>query len=231
MSVDKPVKPARGKAVKPAILMPEAEVRQPDAPLPVAAIMADVAAEPIAVPVAPAPVATTPVNTRPAETAAPQKGPIMTDMNRINETVTDTSKTIADKAQVAFADMNDRAKTAVEKTQKMVEDMTDFQKGNVEALVESAKIAAKGAEEIMRYSAEYGRKTVEKAAADARTLASVKSPTEFFQLQNDAAKAAFDEMVAQSSKFTENYLKLLGNIAQPLSNRVAVAAERVKLAA
>jgi hypothetical protein len=30
------------------------------------------------------------------------------------------------------------------------------------------------------------------------------------------------------SKFSENYLKLLGEIAQPLSNRYAVAAEKVK---
>lgn len=169
----------------------------------------------------------------PEAAPAPQKGTseTMTDTTRINETVANNAKAATDKAQAFFGDINERAKDAVERSQKLVEDATEFHKGNVEAIVESTKVAAKGAEEILRYSADYGRKTVEQATANAKTLAAAKSPTEVFKLQSDYAKLAFDDIVAESSKFAENYLKLLGAIAQPLSNRVAVAAEKMKVAA
>ena len=132
------------------------------------------------------------------------------------------------RATAAFGDMNVRAKDAMAKGSKAIEELVEFSKGNVEALVASGRVAAKGAEEIAKYSAEYGRTSVEKANATAKQFAAVKSPTEFFQLQGDVAKQTLDALVAEGSKFTENYLKLLGEIAQPISNRVAVAAEKVK---
>jgi hypothetical protein len=38
-------------------------------------------------------------------------------------------------------------------------------------------------------------------------------------------------MVAQTSRGTEATLKLAGDVAQPISNRVAVAAEKMKVVA
>jgi phasin family protein len=124
--------------------------------------------------------------------------------------------------------MNTRAKEAMSKGTKAIEELVEFSKGNLEAMTASGRVAAKGAEEIAKYSAEYGRATIERANATAKQFAAVKSPTEFFQLQGDVAKQTLDALVAEGSKFTENYLKLLGEIAQPLSNRYAVAAEKVK---
>ncbi|VVS98117.1 Phasin (fragment) [Sphingomonas sp. EC-HK361] len=148
---------------------------------------------------------------------------------------TNTMKATAEKTQAQakemFADVNARAKGAVEKSQKMVAEFNDLSKGNVEAMVESAKIAAKGAEDIARYTIDYGRQTIEKANATAKDLAGAKSPTEFFQIQSDASRKAIDAVVAEASKFTENYLKLWGEIVQPVSNRVAVAMEKAKVAA
>ena len=80
-------------------------------------------------------------------------------------------------------------------------------------------------------AAEYSRKSFESATATLKTLASVKSPTEFFKLQSDFVRGAFDSYVAEASKTTEAVLKLAGDAAQPLSNRAAVAVEKVKLAA
>ena len=111
---------------------------------------------------------------------------------------------------------------------KAIEELVDFSKGNLEAVVASGRVAAKGAEEIAKYSAEYGRSTIERANATARQFAAVKSPTEFFQLQGEVAKQTLDALVAEGSKFTESYLKLIGEMAQPLSNRYAIAAEKVK---
>jgi phasin family protein len=149
-------------------------------------------------------------------------------VNKFQETATNATHAATERATAMFGDMNGRAKDAMAKGTKAIEELVEFSKGNVEAIVASGRVAAKGAEEIAKYSAEYGRTTVEKANATAKQFAAVKSPTEFFQLQGEVAKQTLDALVAEGSKFTENYLKLIGEISQPISNRVAVAAEKVK---
>ncbi|WP_422056784.1 phasin family protein [Sphingomonas sp.] len=136
-----------------------------------------------------------------------------------------------EKSQAMFAELNDKAKAAVEKNTKLVGEMTDLAKGNVEALVESGKIAAKGFETMGQDAAEYSRKQFEQATATMKSLAAVKSPADFFKLQSDYVRSAFDSMVAETSKNTEAFIKLAGDAAQPVSNRVAVAMEKIKTAA
>jgi phasin family protein len=109
--------------------------------------------------------------------------------------------------------------------------MNDFAKGNIEAMVESGRITAKGLEAVGQDAAEYGRKSFESATAAMKSMATVKSPTELFKLQSDFLRGMFDGYVAETSKNTEAMLKLAGDAAQPLSNRFAVAAEKVKAAA
>ena len=64
-----------------------------------------------------------------------------------------------------------------------------------------------------------------------KNMASVKSPTELFQLQSELARKSFDDMIAEMSKTSETMLKLAGDVFQPLSNRFAVAADKFKAAA
>lgn len=146
-------------------------------------------------------------------------------------TMETTIENNAVKAQAFFADINERTKAAVEKSTKLVEEANEFAKGNLEAVVESGRIAAKGFEALGQDAAEYSRKSFESATAAMKTLAAVKSPTEFFKLQSDYVRSAFDSYVAEASKNTEAVLKLAGDAAQPLSNRFAVAVEKAKVAA
>ena len=144
---------------------------------------------------------------------------------------TDIMEATMEKSQAIFAEMNERAKAAVEKNTKLVGEMTELAKGNVEALVESGKITAKGMETLGHDAAEYSRKQFEQATATMKSLAAVKSPADFFKLQSDYVRSAFDSMVAETSKNTEAFIKLAGDAAQPVSNRVAVAMEKIKTAA
>jgi phasin family protein len=130
-----------------------------------------------------------------------------------------------------FADLNDRTKAAMEKSAKTVEELNDFAKGNVEAIVESSKITAKGLEALSQEAVEYGRKSFETATAALKSMAAAKSPTDFFKLQSDFFRGAFDSYVAEASKTTEAVIKLAGEAAQPISSRVALAAEKAKIAA
>jgi phasin family protein len=136
----------------------------------------------------------------------------------------------AEKAQAMFAEFTNRFKTAFEKSTKYGEEFADFAKGNVEAVIASSKVAAKAGETLGQEAAEYGRKHFEAATAAFKSFASVKSPTELFQLQSEFAKTAFDSAVAEASRVSESLLKVAGDIAQPISNRYALAAEKIKSA-
>ena len=221
------VKPAGPSPVPPMLAAPN----PPAAPAPVV-VPAPTLPEPVAppVPVAASPQPAvesldTPAAAPLAAAAAPQTPPAA------KEVIMETIENVTEKTQTAFNDATSQAKGAVEKSQKMFEEANEFGKGNIEALVESSKIAARGFEAMSQEAAAYAKKTFEEATAAAKTLSSVKSPAEFMKLQSDYARSAFDAMVQQTSRNTEAMLKLAGEVAQPLSNRAALAAEKLKVVA
>lgn len=224
--VEKPVaaKPAAVVA-KPAIATAKVVASKPVTPKAVEALVEAKIATPKTVETK---IVETPV-AAPAATMPSEGNKLMNDtINKAQEAAKNFAEQATERTTAAFGDMNVRAKDAMAKGTKAIEELVEFSKGNLEAMMASGKVAAKGAEEIARYSADYGRKSIEEANATAKRFAGVKSPTEFFQLQSEVAKTSLDAMVAEGSKFTESYLKLLGEIAQPIQNRVSVAVEKVK---
>ncbi|MDB5695404.1 MAG: hypothetical protein JWN21_947 [Sphingomonas bacterium] len=146
-------------------------------------------------------------------------------------TIENMTQTATEKTQAAFADMSGRAQDAMAKSTRLFADWNDFNKGNVEALVESSKLAFAGMQTLAQDGAAAMRKHFEDATATARTMSSVKSPTEFVKLQGDYVRQQFDGLVAETSRSTESMMKLMGEVAQPVANRVALAVEKVKAAA
>lgn len=212
MSKDKAAKaPAARRVAAPKAVKPAAD-KTMTAPAAIAARTVDSETQPVVTPAEPT-----------------TKGPTMTD------TVNNTAKTFAEDAQARatqfFGDVNARTKAAVERSTKLVEELNEFNKGNIEALVESGRVAAKAAETLGQQAAETARKNFEQTTAALKTFASAKTPTEFFQLQSDFARSAFDQLIAETSKNSETLLKVAGDVFQPISNRFAVAAEKFKAAA
>jgi phasin family protein len=154
-----------------------------------------------------------------------------TTMATTIENVTETTTAQTEKLAMNLADMNGRAKDAMEKSTKLFSDWTNFNKGNVEAMVESGKLAVAGMQTLMQDQAALVRKHFEEATAVARSMASVKSPTEFVKLQGDFVRQQFDGAVAETSRSTEAMLKLAGEVVQPVANRFALAVEKIKQAA
>ncbi|HEV2866987.1 MAG TPA: phasin family protein [Allosphingosinicella sp.] len=164
--------------------------------------------------------------TRPARAAATTIEGVKT-MTRKNQGI-DNGLFAAEQFTSVFGDVNERAKAAAERSAKIAEELADLTRGNVEAFVASSKIAAKGVEALSQDAAEYSRKSFEEASAALKSFAEVKSATDFFKLQGDYARAAFDSAVAESARLSETVLKLAGEAAEPITSRYTVAAERVK---
>src|SRR3546814_651040 len=133
-----------------------------------------------------------------------------------------------EKLQAVYGEFNEKAKVAVEKSGKIIEELNELTKGNVEAVVESGKIAAKGAETLGQEAADYSRRSFEKATATMKSFASVKSPTEFFQLQSEFFSSTFDALASEAAKNSEAMLKLAGDVVQPLSTRFSVVSDKVR---
>jgi phasin family protein len=133
----------------------------------------------------------------------------------------------SDKFQGLFADAGARGQDLVTKSRHATEEMTELAKANVEAIAEAARIAAAGAKSIGQDVIASSRTGFEHASEAIKTLADAKSPTEYFQLQSELMRSSFDRMVSESSKLTEQVVKLAGEAIQPISNRASVNAERV----
>ncbi|MBU6251914.1 MAG: TIGR01841 family phasin [Alphaproteobacteria bacterium] len=144
------------------------------------------------------------------------------------ETVKQTAQDFGAKATEMLHDLSTKAKAAFEKTGEFSKEATEFHKANLEAVVESGKLAAKGLQDVAQHGAEVGKARWEAATAHAKTLAAVTSPTEFMSVQGDYLRKQFDAAVADFSKSTEFYMKLAGEIVAPVQNRYAAAAEQVK---
>jgi phasin family protein len=129
--------------------------------------------------------------------------------------------------QSLFSDANERSQDVARRSQKVVEEFADLTRANVEAIVESGRVAAEGVRSLGQDVVASGRDGVEKAADAIRTLAEAKSPTEYLQLQSEIARTSFDRMVAESSRLTESFVKLAGEAIQPVSNRASANAERI----
>lgn len=155
-----------------------------------------------------------------------QKGTeIMTDVIESTKKFAEEAKT---RFESAFTEISEKAKVGVEKSSKALEELNDLAKGNVEALVESGKIATKGVEALGQDAAEYGRVSFEKASAALKSLAAVKTPAEFFQLQSELLSSSFDAFAKETAKNSEAFFKLAGEVAQPISTRVSIVTEKVR---
>lgn len=170
---------------------------------------------------APAKKAAPKATTQTAPKASPLKEKIMATKNQ----------DFAEGLKTAFADTQDKAKAAFEKSQAAFSDCAEFTKGNVEAVVESGKILANGLQKIGSSYVEETRSSIETLTADVKEITSVKTPADFFKVQNEVARRNLDHVVAFNSKNGEALLKLVNDVFAPISGRVNLAIEKAKRAA
>lgn len=158
-----------------------------------------------------------------------------TPVSQIKDTIMTKTKTAAAdftaKLTEAASEAQDRAKAAFEKGSALFAEAGEFSKGNVEAIVESGKILASGLQDLGKGYVTEGKSAFETMTADAKELAAIKSPADFFKLQGEIMRRNFDAVVATGSKHSEALVKLANESIAPLSTRVSVAIEKVKQAA
>jgi hypothetical protein len=147
---------------------------------------------------------------------------------KVAETVKAQVAEAGEKATAFAKDFQVKAKEAFGKAGESAKTVVEFHKANLEAVVESGKIAAKAAQDQAQTAVELGRKNWEANTAHFKALTGVKSPTDFFKMQADFARKQLDAVVSDVAKSNEATMKLAGEIVAPLQNRYSVVADQLK---
>lgn len=136
-------------------------------------------------------------------------------------------ETMTSQSKAAFEQASTKAREALDKGVKGFEEMNSMNRDNVEAVMASGRIAAKGFETIGKHFAEVSKKNWDANVSAIKSIRGLKSPTEVFKFQAEFAKSQFDVAVADLSKLTETVVKLAGEVAEPIQNRVALTVDKV----
>lgn len=155
---------------------------------------------------------------------------VSTGVKSMNDFVMKFAEETKARTEAMTAEFGERAKDMFAKSNKLAEDAAAFNKSNIEAVVESSKIAAKNLEVLRDESLSFARKSFEDQSLAMKSLTSVKSPADFFKLIVENNKKAFDAAVAQTSKNSEMLVKMSTDSFAPISNRMSVITSQLKVA-
>ena len=143
-----------------------------------------------------------------------------------------TAKATAQDATQAFetiaADTQKAAKEQFDKLSQGFEKLSAFSQDNVDAMMKSSEITTKAVEGFGTELSNYSKKSFEDAVAAAQDFASAKNMTELFEKQTAFAKASFETMIKQSTKFNDMVAASTKDATKPLNDRVSAATDTMK---
>ncbi len=100
-------------------------------------------------------------------------------------------------------------------------ELMSFGKDNVDALVKSSTLAAKGFEELAKVMQAYNTQQAEKLQDAIKTLSACKSPVDFQAAYTQLSKEQMDSLVSEGKKFAEIATTIVTTAIEPLNARVA----------
>ncbi len=105
------------------------------------------------------------------------------------------------------------------------DDLAGFGKDNVEAVLTSGAILAKGAQDLNNVWLGLAQASVEDAGGAAKALFGCKTLPEVVEVQTGLAQAQYEKLVAESRRLSTMSAKLAENASAPITARVTVAVE------
>lgn len=120
-----------------------------------------------------------------------------------------------------FTNVEDFMSKGKTQFEKLSGDAASLGKENVEALVESGSIFAKGFEGIMKAYVAMAQDVSEKNAEAFQKLMGCKTINEYAEAQNKAAQESFDDFMAGATKLSELGIKLATDAFEPINEQIA----------
>ena len=143
------------------------------------------------------------------------------------EQTTAKAKAQAESIQAAGAKA---FREGVDKSVASLSEINVHGKKNLEAVVESAAAAQKGAEALSQQAVAYSKKSWEDGVAAAQSFSQARSVQELFELQTNWAKSAAEAYLAEFGKATETMTTSVKDSFKPINERVSAAVEQFQAA-
>ncbi len=122
-------------------------------------------------------------------------------------------------------------KEQMDKVSKQVfsayDELAGFQKENVDAVLASSTVLAKGMENLSKAVMAFSQAQIEQSMAAAKAMAGVKTLRELVDLQTEFARTSFDAMIAEATKVSEMSVKVANEAIEPISARVNATVEKM----
>ncbi|PZT99896.1 MAG: phasin family protein [Brevundimonas sp.] len=157
----------------------------------------------------------------------------------------ETMKKTADQAAAATASVGAKVKAQAETLQaagtqafregvdKSVASLGELNaqgKKNLDAIVESASVAQKGAEALSQQALGFAKTAWEDGVAASKELSTARSVQEFFELQTAWAKKSMERYVAELTKTNEIVTATVKDSLKPINERVTASVETFQAA-
>lgn len=143
------------------------------------------------------------------------------------EQTTAKAKAQAEQFQAAGAQA---FREGVDKSVAGLTELNAHGKKNLEAIVESASAAQKGAEALSQQALAYGKKSWEENLAAAQSLAAARSVQELVELQTSWAKSASEAYLSEMTRMTETLTASVKDSFKPINERVTASVETLQAA-
>ena len=148
----------------------------------------------------------------------------------VKKTVEDTTakaKVQAERVQAAGAQA---FREGIDKSVASFSELNVHSKKNLDAVVESATAAQKGAEAISQEALGFAKKSWEDGVAAAQTLSQARSVQELLELQTSWAKSSMETYMSQVTKMTDLFTASVKDSVKPINERVTASVERFQAA-
>ena len=119
----------------------------------------------------------------------------------------------------------------VQNTFTNVDEVQAISKANVEALVKSSQIVAKGVEDLSKAIFSYAQASVQQSVDLGQAYAGVKTLKDLTDLQNKTTQKSIESMVAEGTKLSEISVKVANDAFEPINARISELVRKVSKSA
>ncbi len=115
--------------------------------------------------------------------------------------------------------------------EQLAQDAAAMGQDQMDAIMKSSAIFAKGMEDIMKTCMEIAAEAGEKSQSVAKSVMSCKTLNEFTEVQTKLAQASFDDFMTNATRISEKGVKLCTEAFEPINDQVGKAIKKASDAA
>jgi phasin family protein len=148
----------------------------------------------------------------------------------VKKTVEETTAKAKVQAEKFQAAGTQAFREGIDKSVASLTELNAHGKKNLDAVVESATAAQKGAEAISQQALGYAKKSWEDGVAAAQTFSTARSVQELLELQTSWAKSSMETYLSEVTKMTDLFTASVKDSVKPINERVTASVERFQAA-